>query len=94
MLHKHLLLLKFPLKCLLLEQGADASEGMTGAIKKAKELIAQTDNAFMPQQFENPINPDIHRKTTAQEIWSATDGNIDAFVCGVVLIIPLIFLLR
>lgn len=56
-------------------------EGMTGAIKKAKELI--TDNAFMPQQFENPINPDIHRKTTAQEIWSATDGNIDAFVCGV-----------
>jgi cysteine synthase A len=56
---------------------------MTGAIKKAKELIAQTDNAFMPQQFENPINPDIHRKTTAQEIWSATDGNIDAFVCGV-----------
>jgi cysteine synthase A len=58
-------------------------EGMTGAIKKAKELIAQTDNAFMPQQFENPINPDIHRKTTAQEIWSATDGNIDAFVCGV-----------
>jgi len=58
-------------------------EGMTGAINKAKELIAQTDNAFMPQQFENPANPDIHRKTTAQEIWSATDGNIDAFVCGV-----------
>jgi len=58
-------------------------EGMTGAINKAKELVAQTDNAFMPQQFENPANPDIHRKTTAQEIWSATDGNIDAFVCGV-----------
>jgi len=58
-------------------------EGMTGAINKAKELVAQTDNAFMPQQFENPANPDTHRKTTAQEIWSATDGNIDAFVCGV-----------
>ncbi len=58
-------------------------EGMTGAINKAKELVAQTDNAFIPQQFENPANPDTHRKTTAQEIWSATDGNIDAFVCGV-----------
>lgn len=58
-------------------------EGMTGAINKAKELVAQTDNAFMPQQFENPANPDTHRKTTAQEIWSATDGNINAFVCGV-----------
>jgi len=58
-------------------------EGMTGAINKAKELVAQTNNAFMPQQFENPSNPDTHRKTTAQEIWSATDGNIDAFVCGV-----------
>ncbi|MDF1583972.1 MAG: cysteine synthase A [Methyloprofundus sp.] len=59
------------------------SEGMTGAINKAKEILTQTDNAFMPQQFENPANPEIHRKTTAQEIWSATDGNIDAFVCGV-----------
>ncbi|MCF7971270.1 MAG: cysteine synthase A [Methylococcaceae bacterium] len=59
------------------------SEGMTGAINKAKEMLAQIDNAFMPQQFENPANPEIHRKTTAQEIWSATDGNIDAFVCGV-----------
>ncbi|RLA19961.1 MAG: cysteine synthase A [Gammaproteobacteria bacterium] len=58
-------------------------EGMTGAINKAKELAAQTDNAFIPQQFENPANPDTHRKTTAQEIWSATDGNINAFVCGV-----------
>ncbi len=58
-------------------------EGMTGAINKAKELVAQTDNAFIPQQFENPANPDTHRKTTAQEIWSATDGNINAFVCGV-----------
>ncbi len=59
------------------------SEGMTGAINKAKEMLAQINNAFMPQQFENPANPDIHRKTTAQEIWSATGGNIDAFVCGV-----------
>jgi len=59
------------------------SEGMTGAINKAKEILAQTDNAFIPQQFENPANPEIHRKTTAQEIWAATDGNINAFVCGV-----------
>jgi len=58
-------------------------EGMTGAINKAKELLATTNNSFMPQQFENPANPEVHRKTTAQEIWSATDGKIDAFVCGV-----------
>ena len=58
-------------------------EGMTGAINKAKEILAQTDNGFMPQQFENPANPEIHRQTTAQEIWSALDGKVDAFVCGV-----------
>ncbi|NOQ13702.1 MAG: cysteine synthase A [Methyloprofundus sp.] len=58
-------------------------EGMTGAIAKAKEILAQTSNAFMPQQFENPANPEVHRLTTAEEIWSATDGKIDAFVCGV-----------
>jgi len=58
-------------------------EGMNGAINKAKELLATTNNSFMPQQFENPANPEVHRKTTAQEIWSATDGKIDAFVCGV-----------
>lgn len=58
-------------------------EGMKGAINKAEEIVANTPGAFMPQQFENPANPEIHRQTTAQEIWSATDGNIDAFVCGV-----------
>jgi len=58
-------------------------EGMGGAINKAQEILAQTDNAFMPQQFENPANPEIHRQTTAQEIWSALEGKVDAFVCGV-----------
>jgi len=58
-------------------------EGMAGAIKKATEILASTDNSFMPQQFENPANPEIHRLSTAQEIWSATNGKVDAFVCGV-----------
>lgn len=58
-------------------------EGMKGAIGKAEELVANTSGAFMPQQFENPANPEIHKQTTAQEIWSATEGNIDAFVSGV-----------
>jgi len=58
-------------------------EGMKGAIAKATEIVVKTEGAFMPQQFENPANPEIHRKTTAQEIWSATNGEVDAFVCGV-----------
>lgn len=58
------------------------SEGMTGAINKAIE-IANSEGAFMPKQFENPANPEIHRQTTAEEIWAATEGKIDAFVCGV-----------
>ena len=58
------------------------SEGMTGAINKALE-ISNTEGAFMPKQFENPANPEIHRQTTAEEIWAATEGTIDAFVCGV-----------
>jgi cysteine synthase A len=59
------------------------AEGMTGAIAKAQEIVRQTPGAFMPHQFENPANPEVHRQTTAQEIWSATDGQLDAFVCGV-----------
>jgi cysteine synthase A len=58
------------------------SEGMTGAINKALE-IASSEGAFMPKQFENPANPEVHRQTTAEEIWAATTGKIDAFVCGV-----------
>jgi cysteine synthase A len=59
------------------------SEGMPGAIRKAEELINQTPNAWMPQQFKNPANPEIHRKTTAEEIWNDTDGRVDIFVGGV-----------
>lgn len=60
------------------------TEGMPGAIRRAGELCAQYgDKGFMPQQFENPANPEIHRRTTAEEIWAATEGKIDAFVAGV-----------
>lgn len=59
------------------------SEGMKGAIKKAEELAAENPNSFMPQQFKNLANPEIHRKTTAEEIWRDTDGNVDIFVGGV-----------
>jgi len=58
-------------------------EGMSGAVKKAEELAKQYGNAFIPQQFKNPVNPEIHRKTTAEEIWRDTDGNVDIFVAGV-----------
>jgi len=57
--------------------------GMKGAIAKAGELMAANPGSFMPQQFENPANPEIHRKTTAEEIWKDTDGTIDYFVAGV-----------
>ncbi|HCS12370.1 MAG TPA: cysteine synthase A, partial [Zetaproteobacteria bacterium] len=60
-----------------------AEKGMKGAIARANEIAAATDNAFMPQQFENPANPEIHRKTTAEEIWNDTDGKVDAIVAGV-----------
>ena len=58
-------------------------EGMLGSIKKANELQSQYPNSFIPQQFKNPANPEIHRTTTAEEIWRDTDGNIDIFVSGV-----------
>jgi cysteine synthase len=59
------------------------SEGMRGAIEKAQEIVANTPNAWIPQQFENPANPAIHRQTTAEEIWRDTDGQVDIFVGGV-----------
>lgn len=65
---------------LVLTPGA---EGMPGAIKRAEELAAETPNSFIPQQFENSSNPEIHRKTTAEEIWKDTDGQVDIFIAGV-----------
>jgi cysteine synthase A len=59
------------------------SKGMSGAVKKAGELVAEHPNYFMPQQFENPANPEVHRKTTALEIWNDTDGKVDFLVAGV-----------
>ena len=58
-------------------------KGMKGAIARAEELLAEIDGAVMPQQFANPANPEIHRKTTAEEIWNDTEGRLDAFVAGV-----------
>ena len=60
-----------------------AFEGMVGAIRKAKELAAEIGNAYIPQQFENPANPDVHRRTTAEEILRDTDGELDIFVAGI-----------
>ncbi len=60
-----------------------AAEGMPGAIQKAERLVRQTPGAYMPQQFENPANPEAHRKTTAEEIWRDTDGKFDVFISGV-----------
>jgi cysteine synthase A len=60
-----------------------AAEGMPGAIRRAKQLLEEIPNSFMPQQFENPANPEIHRKTTAEEIWHDTDGKVDILISGV-----------
>lgn len=61
----------------------DGTKGMKGAILKAEEILKVTKNAFMPQQFNNPANSEIHRKTTAEEIWRDTDGLVDIFISGV-----------
>ncbi len=60
-----------------------AAEGMPGAVRKAEQLVAANSSYFMPQQFKNPANPEIHRKTTAEEIWRDTEGKVDIFVAGV-----------
>ncbi len=75
-------------RTLLAMLGADlvltpGPKGMKGAIAKAEEIVAETPNAWMPQQFNNPANPEIHRKTTAVEIWEDTDGKVDIFIAGV-----------
>src|SRR5512134_413653 len=64
---------------LVLTPGA---EGMKGAIKRAEEMAAKDPRYLILQQFENPANPDIHRRTTAEEIWRDTDGKVDILVCG------------
>jgi cysteine synthase A len=60
-----------------------AAQGMRGAIARAEELAREIDDAVIPQQFKNPANPEIHRRTTAEEIWNDTGGNIDVFVSGI-----------
>lgn len=61
----------------------EGSKGMKGAIAKAEELVAQYGNAYSPQQFENPANPQVHRQSTAEEIWEATDGGVDILISGI-----------
>jgi cysteine synthase len=61
----------------------EAAKGMKGSIARAQEIVASTPGAIMPQQFENPANPDVHRRTTAEEIWNDTDGKVDVVISGV-----------
>jgi len=75
-------------RMLLLGYGAElvltpASEGMSGAVRRAERIVAETPNAWMPQQFQNPSNPEVHRRTTAVEIWEDTEGAIDIFVASI-----------
>src|SRR4029079_16456180 len=60
-----------------------AAERMPGAIKRAEAIAAEIPNAWIPQQFENPANPEVHRRTTAEELWNDTDGQIDILISGV-----------
>ncbi|WP_067338675.1 cysteine synthase A [Stappia indica] len=61
----------------------EGPKGMKGAVARAEEMVKEIDGAVMPQQFENPANPEIHRRTTAEEIWNDTDGTVDVFVSGI-----------
>jgi cysteine synthase A len=61
----------------------EGPKGMRGAIERANQLVAEIPDAFMPQQFMNPANPEVHRRTTAEEIWADTDGKVDALISGV-----------
>lgn len=75
-------------RSLLKALGADLvlterAKGMKGAIEKAEQLLAETPKGFIPQQFDNPANPEIHRKTTAEEIWNDTEGQVDILICGI-----------
>src|SRR5581483_12151722 len=75
-------------RVLLLGYGAElvltpASEGMSGAVRRAEQIVAETPDAWMPQQFKNAANPEIHRRTTAVELWEDTDGKIDILVSGI-----------
>ncbi len=60
-----------------------AEKGMPGSISKSEELVKSTPNSFMPQQFKNPANPEVHRQTTAEEIWNDTDGKVDILISGI-----------